>query len=286
MSPLNTLLTTTAAAVAVIPLVTYGVYCLCNGLPLRGQPLTRRLWALCSGMAQSVAAFCMVVAAIPFRRRCSLPLQPENVTADANTNVPVLFVHGLYHNPSAWLRYRQAFAKHGFGPVHTLGYGSFDTDFDTLVGQLDAAVAAITQDSRARPPILIGHSLGGLLIRAWLSRHGRVQRCAGVVTLGTPHQGSLLAWLGIGTLARSLAFRGGLIQTIEREECSPTIPCIAIRSALDNMVIPAEGLRIRVKGWTEVEGPAVSHVWMLWDRRTRAQVLQMALRIRAGLPKT
>lgn len=286
MSFLNALFATIAATVATIPVVTYGAFLLHNGLPLPGRHTARRLAALAEGMCQSVGAFCMVVAALPFRRRCRLPLQPEASAGDAGPHVPVLFVHGLYHNPSAWLLYRPTFARQGIGPEHTFGYDSFSNDFATLVHQLDAAVDALIQAHPATPPILIGHSLGGLIIRAWLSRHDGARRCSGVVTLGTPHQGSALARLGIGNLARSLLFRGTLVQTVERHEAAPGVPCVAIRSPLDNMVIPAEGLRIRAHGWTEVEGPAVSHVWMLWDARTRTLVLETARRIRDGLPVT
>ena len=41
---------------------------------------------------------------------------------------------------------------------------------------------------------LVGHSMGGLVSRAYLRRYGSA-RVAGLVTLGTPHRGSMLAWV-------------------------------------------------------------------------------------------
>jgi triacylglycerol lipase len=39
---------------------------------------------------------------------------------------------------------------------------------------------------------LVGHSMGGLVIRAWMRAHG-TQRVARVLTLGTPHAGTQIA---------------------------------------------------------------------------------------------
>ncbi len=43
------------------------------------------------------------------------------------------------------------------------------------------------------------------------------------------------------------------------------------------MVVPQEGLHVTTPGWTLRASPAVSHIWMLWDRDT-ARLAIKALR--------
>ncbi|UZP68412.1 alpha/beta fold hydrolase [Desulfovibrio mangrovi] len=188
-------------------------------------------------------------------------------------NPPILLVHGLYHNASAWLAYRRWFKQAGFTNSHAFTYFSFFTRFETLLSKLEEEVAALEKRHPSTKPILVGHSLGGLLIRAWLSEGDNEQRVAGVITLGTPHQGSKLAGLGAGALSRSLIFRGPLIRTIEANDIAPSIPCYSLSSALDNMVLPQEGLHIRNASWIEERAPQVSHIAMLFHKGTALQAI-------------
>lgn len=281
MSP-SLLLLTPFVLIAFVSLTTYAIYyyvLICTPNPearhttTRGQPV--ELSDIARGIVMSFVAGCIVSIAYPFRRIAERPLSANTPEA-----TPVILAHGLYHNASAWFAYRAALQAAGFGPIHCFAYPSFRDDFDTLATNLTAFINDVVAANPGRPPLLIGHSLGGLLIRAALSRVEDQSLIAGVITLGTPHQGSKLARIGIGSLARQLDFRGPLVQRLEKQERQPVIPCVAVLSLLDNMVIPVEGLRIRTPGWVQLEGPLECHVWMLWDIRTKTLVLKIASAIR------
>jgi pimeloyl-ACP methyl ester carboxylesterase len=196
----------------------------------------------------------------------------KNKPATAD-NPPILFVHGLYHNASAWFAYRRWFRQAGFTNLHSFTYMSFGTNFDQVVSRLEENIAKLETNQPEHKPVLIGHSLGGLAIRAWLSRGDNEKRVAGIITLGTPHQGSKLAGLSTNTLCRSIIFRGPLIRTIEANDISPSIPCYSLSSALDNMVLPQEGLHVRNAAWIEERTPLVSHIGMLYHKPTARQVM-------------
>lgn len=181
---------------------------------------------------------------------------------------PVLLIHGLYHNVTAWTLYRRWLNEAGFTRVYCHGYSSWHTGFGLLVDELDETMRDLLAAHPGEKPLLVGHSLGGLLIRGWLADAANQQLVAGAVTLGTPHQGSTLARLGAGRLARSLTFRGALIRELEATEAPSDVPCVALYSPIDNMVVPQEGLHVTTPGWTTRASPAVSHIWMLWDRAT------------------
>ncbi|HEU6437631.1 MAG TPA: alpha/beta fold hydrolase [Nitratidesulfovibrio sp.] len=240
------------------------------------------------GVAYSVAGVALALALYPFgpwiRRRCRprpfpCPAKPQAESAGRPSSAdrilslppalpPVLLVHGLYHNVTAWTLYRRWLTAAGFTRVYCHGYSSWRTDFGLLVDELDEAVRDLVAAHPGERPLLMGHSLGGLLIRGWLAEAANQHLVAGAVTLGTPHQGSCLARLGAGRLARSLAFRGALIRNLEASEAPAEIPCVALYSPIDNMVVPQEGLHVTTPGWTLRASPAVSHIWMLWDKGT------------------
>lgn len=233
----------------------------------------------------STAGVLLAMSLFPFaplaRRRCTQlaprPLRPGPAQGDSASAAdgqprpgrpPVILIHGLYHNVTAWTLYRRWLAAAGFTRVHCHAYSSWNTDFERLVTGLDATVRALRAAHPNEKPILMGHSLGGLVIRGWLANADHQDMVAGAVTLGTPHQGSRLAVLGAGRLARSLRFRGELIRTLETREAPARIPCVALYSTMDNMVIPQQGLHVTTPGWELRPSPAVCHIGMLWSRKT------------------
>jgi triacylglycerol esterase/lipase EstA (alpha/beta hydrolase family) len=83
--------------------------------------------------------------------------------------------------------------------------------------------------------ILVGHSMGGLVARAYLQRHGE-SRVAGLVTLGTPHQGSRLAHIGYGENARQMRPGSPWLQALASP--APVVDTVVIYSPHDNFVMP------------------------------------------------
>ena len=160
----------------------------------------------------------------------------------------VVLVHGVYHNRSAWLFFARWLRLAGYRNVGTWSYWSWGTDFWALSRELAADLRRLHRES-GYGVVCIGHSMGGLLLRAALSELACTQEetevAKAVITLGAPHQGSRLAGMGSGRLARSLAFRGRLITALEAQEqqCRPRLTRVAaVVSPADNMVVPYTGL--------------------------------------------
>lgn len=221
-------------------------------------------WAL-TALASASASQVMVIALffLHFMQRFWLPDERRPGVP------PVLLVHGLYHNSSAWALFAGRLSRRGLTDLHALGYNSYSGSYWKIVERIDKKVEDILADRPAGTRIaLVGHSLGGLAIRGWLSTGKHSERALAAVTLGTPHKGSKLAGLGIGRLARSLMRHGELIAEIEKNESPPPCPALSLRTLMDNMVIPAKCLRIDTPGWTERTTPPVSHVAMLYSKST------------------
>jgi pimeloyl-ACP methyl ester carboxylesterase len=175
----------------------------------------------------------------------------------------VLLVHGLYHNHAAWLLFRRRLLRAGFPHLRSFAYNSFGPAFQDLAERLVQAVLALHAEAPERKVALIGHSLGGLLLRVAASDPRLSGKIACLVTLGSPHRGSTLARLALGGLGRSLRPESGLFGELDGV-CGPRdLPRLALVSPVDNMVLPAANLE-PPSGWERAAVPPMGHVAMLY----------------------
>ncbi|MHC1701552.1 MAG: esterase/lipase family protein [Humidesulfovibrio sp.] len=285
------LLLVLAALVAGVPVATYA---LCLGENIRSGQLPR-VRALCGGrllvpvlraVCNSAWSIVLVVLAYPFGWLPPDPQQSPPPSAPAGLP-PVLLVHGLYHNASAWFLFRRRLRRAGFDAVRSYAYASFFKPYAAIAEGLAQAVLRVAEASPTGTVLLVGHSLGGLLIRSVCVRAELRGRVAGILTIGTPHQGSRLAGLlALGRLGRGLRPGGGVLEAVRALPVCPG-PALSLYSPLDNMVLPLSGSlleeREKSAGWTEESVPPVSHVGMLFDRRVAGRGVEF-LRWAASRP--
>ena len=134
----------------------------------------------------------------------SYPLAWFMGTSSKATGVPVLMVHGLFHNASAWFIFSRRLKRAGFENLHTYQYNSFTKNFSQAVDGCGKKLDTLFGDRPDGRVILIGHSLGGLVCRKVAGNSLYRERVAAMVTLGSPHKGSELALFGGNTMARDL----------------------------------------------------------------------------------
>jgi len=208
--------------------------------------------------------------------------QSENKSSDPEDLPPVLLVHGLYHSPSGWVYLRRHLLKAGFRKIHTLKYSSWKTDIATITTKLDTAVLEIEAQYPGRRPLLVGHSLGGLIIRNWLAAEANQVRALGAVTLGAPHQGSKIATLAFGQLGRSLHPSNAFFANLADTESPAGIPCVSLVSEGDTMVLPQQNLIPVTKGWEMRLTPFTSHAGTMTKKSICRMVIWELQRI-AGM---
>ncbi len=175
------------------------------------------------------------------------PLRP---TA-APSRHPVLLVHGYAGTEHMWHPLRAALADAGFDQLIALRYNTFRAEIhevaDWLVDQAERTMAACGS-GRVH---LIGHSMGGLVVRDAVQLRGLGGRVAAAVTLATPHHGSSLARFVPGACARQMHPGSAFLRRLANADRRSPTRWIDIRGDGDRVVAPgddpvaADAVRVR-----------------------------------------
>ena len=118
------------------------------------------------------------------------------ITGDINAaGRPILLVHGIGDNRSAFSILRRTLRRRGYGRISTVNYSPLTTDIRRAAANLARQVERICQQTGYEQVFLVGHSLGGIIARYYVQVPGGDQRVHTLVTLGSPHAGTQLARL-------------------------------------------------------------------------------------------
>jgi alpha-beta hydrolase superfamily lysophospholipase len=157
--------------------------------------------------------------------------------------IPVVLVHGLVDNRSVFSVMQRSLRKRGFAHVCTWNYSPLLTDIARGAADLGAHIERVCAQTGHDRVHVVGHSLGGLIARYYVQRQQGDRRVDSLVTLGTPHRGSVWAHVMPTPLIRQL--RPG--SPVLRELAEPSPGCrtrvTAIYSDLDQMVLPTHSGR-------------------------------------------
>ena len=180
---------------------------------------------------------------------------------------PLILVHGYGCSRGVWWFLRRQLEAAGH-VVATVSLTPPYTSIGKLVPQLAQRIEEVCAATGADQVILVAHSMGGLVCRSYLARHGssRVER---LITIASPHSGSELARIGIGQNAREMEPGSRWLKDL----ASSAIPvrAIAIRTPHDNYVMPHDNQRLH--GALDVELDGIGHLALLFSRRTAREVL-------------
>ncbi len=218
-------------------------------------PVTRMWWA-------AMWAALLVILAHPLDLILRRFMAGKNQDGPAEYP-PLLLVHGLYHNATGWFFFRRRLQKAGFSRIHRYTYDSWNTTITQVTNRMEETVADMEARYPGEKPILVGHSLGGVIIRNWLADRGNPERVRGALTLGAPHKGSKMAAFALRELGRTLLPSNPFFADLARRESPASIPCLSLASEADGMVLPQENLLPVTPGWNFRLTPYCTHVGLL-----------------------
>ncbi|MDQ1921000.1 esterase/lipase family protein [Massilia pseudoviolaceinigra] len=188
-----------------------------------------------------------------------------------STAPPVLLLHGYGCNSGYWAHLtRQLDAAR-------ISHASLDLEpvlagIDDFVPLVQHAADALCEASGAQRVIIVAHSMGGLVARAYLRAHGSA-RVAHVFTLGTPHHGTSLASKGVGVNASQMrrqasgeAPESAWLRALGASESAATRALItSFYTHHDNIVAPQTSSVL--EGARNIAFGGVGHVALCRNRR-------------------
>src|SRR6476619_4372920 len=159
----------------------------------------------------------------------------QNVEA---AETPILLVHGMVDNRSICTVLRRGLVRRGFGRIETINYSIFTGDVRAAAAALGAEVERIVEETGYERIHVIGHYIGGLIARSYVARLGGAHHVHTLVTLGTPHRGSYLAYTWNTGLTRQLRPGSALMDELAApvRECQTRF--LVYWSDLDQVVVP------------------------------------------------
>lgn len=204
----------------------------------------------------------------PFERWINKP-DPNG----ASHGMPVLLVHGFFSNGGYWWGIKRHLQRNGIDAIYTVNLEPPFCDIDELARQLAPRVAAVCAASGQPQVILVAHSMGGLVCRAYLQRLNGDRHTAKLITLGTPHAGTVHARLIPGPNLRQMRPGSRWLAALDREQGPrPRVPTTCIYSCHDEIVAPQDsGAQL---GAVNKPTPGVGHLEMTFSPVIQSLLLE------------
>ncbi|MBK8118539.1 MAG: alpha/beta fold hydrolase [Sulfuritalea sp.] len=199
-------------------------------------------------------------------------LGPDRLAQSSGRRLPLLLIHGYQCNRGLWFWLRPRLEAAGW-TVATVSLEPAWADIDSYAKAIDRRIDEVLAATGAPRVMLVCHSMGGPVSRAYLRRHGS-DKVARIVTLGSPHQGTGLAVLGPGRNARQLRIGNPWLVALAAPGAVPLPPAsVSIFSYHDNYVFPQQACSTLADARHVAIG-GVSHLGMAFSPLVLGKLLE------------
>jgi triacylglycerol esterase/lipase EstA (alpha/beta hydrolase family) len=184
---------------------------------------------------------------------------------------PVLLLHGVLCNAGVWRSMKRRLSAAGIAPIYAPSYGPPLASIETFAGQVAAKIDEILAATGASQVSIVAHSMGGLVARAYLRKFGgaKVRR---VITIGTPHAGSVHAWMFPGVSLAQLRPGNPWLAELPAPTAESSPPFVSLWSWHDSMVAPQ--VSARLENGRNVALSGVGHNALLTDPEVAKRVIE------------
>jgi pimeloyl-ACP methyl ester carboxylesterase len=205
------------------------------------------------------------------------PFEYESLREDPQphpaTRIPVVLVHGYLSNRGYFGPLARALEARGVQPLFAPDFSAMLATIERFAGELHGEIERIAAGTGQPKIVLVCHSMGGLAARAYLAAHGAA-RVAKLVTIASPHHGTVHARLGAGSNARQMQPGSAFLESLRAHESErvPAVPATSICLPHDNLVSPQDSSRL---DWAKnVALPGFGHIEVLHSPRLADLLVQ------------
>ena len=235
------------------------------GLPVASRDAVLRAWN-----AETQESMHQFAWQIPWREW----EMGDHLPPDAQGRCGVVLVHGWMCNRAVWTQTMRQLRAQNIPyvavslPMLLHGIATARPTVEAAVRRLHAATGVA--------PLLVGHSMGGLVLRDWLrslpAGSGLVPHAA--ITIGTPHHGSPLAMCVLGANVKEMRPGSAWLAQLRSDEAETGSAFSRVRwhcvfSDCDNVVFPestsqlANGEPHLLAGYAHVQMLGAPRLWAL-----------------------
>jgi len=183
---------------------------------------------------------------------------------------PVILIHGYAMNRANFLPLAARLARAGLGPIVGFEYWSLGKTA-SAARRLAAFVDEIRAQTGSAEVDLVGHSMGGVVGRYYVSLGGGDGIVRNLITIGSPLRGTEVAPVGLGRPAKELAGGSSLMQRLAAAPAPSWTRITAIWSRADAMVPGA--WEARIDGVERILHDGLGHLAMLASREVADEVI-------------
>jgi triacylglycerol esterase/lipase EstA (alpha/beta hydrolase family) len=177
---------------------------------------------------------------------------------------PVILLHGFAMNQTQWLWMGSRLARRGIGPLYGTSY--FSPQSVRRSGRhLRDFVERVCAREDVKKVDIVAHSLGGVVARYYIEQLGGDARVGRLVTIGSPHRGTVLGRFGpLLPSAREVADDSEFIAALGHPK--PDVKYTSVWSRADAVIIPADSSSIAPAGEDRVFDD-IGHLTLLLSPR-------------------
>jgi triacylglycerol esterase/lipase EstA (alpha/beta hydrolase family) len=183
---------------------------------------------------------------------------------------PIVMLHGYAMNRANFVPLAFRLARAGLGPIAGFEYWSLGRTA-AAARRLAWFVDHVRQVTGVPEVDIIGHSMGGVVGRYYVSLLGGDGAVRNLITLASPHAGAYATRLAIGHVNRELFVGSKLLQRVAAAPPPQYTRVVTIWSRSDALV-PADA-QADVAGAERVVFDDLGHVALLGSRRVSAQII-------------
>lgn len=205
--------------------------------------------------------------------RRGVRLHPRGETEDV-----VFFVHGVLATAGVFAPIERALRAAGVDHFASFTYHPWRT-VASLVQELKGEVRAIPGRARLH---LVGHSLGGIVARAYVHEAGGHARVAQTISLASPFHGTTLARVAKAGVVREIAPDSPLLARLRAPERQPRVRHTSFVAADDLVIQPAMSAAFPFGEVIVVDD--TGHNGLLFEPSVAAAITDRVLALRAERP--
>lgn len=212
------------------------------------------------------------VAQVPLLSYSLFASRPKDVEPGLDDgHRPLILVHGMGGNSANFRLLSLYLRLHGRRRTYSIHFEG-GTRIETMAAELAVYVHRVLQVNGADQVDLVAHSMGGVVARLALCEHGLADQVHTLITLGSPHAGTVSARFGDTPNIRDLRPNSAMMKRLQAEPWPAQVRGVTFFSNSDLFVLPAESAA--VKGTLTVDASPFTHYSYLFDPRGFAAVVR------------